>query len=135
LEEWSQRSRIEVDFHSRGFDAPGSLAQHVEITIYRIVQEALTNVLKHADAHLVSVLLERRRDHVLAVVEDDGQGFDAEAGTAPSQTQRGLGLSSMRERAELVGGSLAIESSPGQGTAVFLRIPLHPSSRVRQSHE
>jgi signal transduction histidine kinase len=93
----------------------------VETALYRIVQEALTNVARHARAQTASVLLERRDRSVRAIIEDDGRGFDpATAG----KTEQRLGLYGIRERAELLGGKLTIESAPGRGTSLFVEIPL-----------
>lgn len=118
LQEWQSRHKIMADtaIHLKGQRLPES----VETALYRIVQEALTNVARHAGAHTVSVLVERHRDELITVIEDDGVGFDE------IETQRGphLGLLGIRERAELLGGSLAVESEPGQGASLFIRIPL-----------
>jgi len=122
-EGWAQYSGVAVDFHSPDFGAD-RLPPHIETSIYRVVQEALTNVLRHAHARRVSLLLEHRHDHVLAIVEDDGSGFDAEATMAAAETHDRLGLLGMQERVGLVGGTLEIESSRGGGTTVFVRIPL-----------
>jgi signal transduction histidine kinase len=127
--EWSDRSEIEVDFHTGGLDKQ-RLPPQVETTLYRIVQEALTNVIKHAHAKRVSVILEHRPDHVLAIVEDDGEGFDTEAVMNSASVDPRLGLLGMRERAALVGGTLEIETSPGSGTTVFVRIPLLADGQV-----
>ena len=103
-----------VRFERSAFE--GRLDRSVETAIYRIVQEALTNAAKHADASAISVEL-RHRDGVLAArVEDDGRGFAIE--------RPGLGLTGMRERAELIGGELEIASAPGAGTTVVLRVPV-----------
>jgi PAS domain S-box-containing protein len=123
VEEWAERSRVEVDFHSSGFE-DGRLPFAHETALYRIAQEALTNILKHSGADRVSVIIERRADHVLAVVEDNGRGFDVEALAAPTARGRKLGLLGMRERAELLGGTLNVESTPGIGTSIFVRIPV-----------
>ena len=96
----------------------------METTLYRITREALTNVFRHAEARRVSVLLERRADHVLLIVEDDGKGFDADALLQASATGGRLGLLGMQERAALASGTVEIESSPGAGTTVFARLPL-----------
>jgi two-component system sensor histidine kinase UhpB len=98
------------------------LADDVETVLYRVLQEALTNVAKHAGAVNVAVLLERHPDLVSLIVEDDGNGFDAER--AFGAGEKGLGLVGMRERAMLVGGTLGIESHPGEGTTVVVRIPV-----------
>jgi len=95
------------------------LDSDTETAIYRIVQEALTNVVKHASARSVSIVVTSSDSHVRAVVEDDGSGFD------PAAVREGaLGLVGMRERAQLLGGRLELESSPGAGTALVAELPL-----------
>lgn len=96
----------------------------VETTVYRIIQESLTNVVKHATATRVSVILERRDTQLVAIVEDNGAGFDAPAMLLGRVPGRGLGIGGMMERAALVDGALDIESSPGHGTTVYLRVPV-----------
>ena len=95
------------------------LPPEVETAIYRIVQEALTNVAKHAQASRVSVLLTRSDGRIKAVIEDDGQGFDADRGLGD-----GIGLIGMRERIELLDGTLAVESSETSGTTVAVEVPV-----------
>ncbi len=95
------------------------LPPSVETAIYRIVQEALTNVARHAQATYVDVLLERRGDQIVTIVEDDGIGFNVEAAMQGSR----LGLFGMRERAEMLGGAMTIESTIGAGTTVIVEIP------------
>jgi signal transduction histidine kinase len=95
----------------------------VETALYRVVQEALTNAAKHAGAGRVAVVVGRRAGVAVAVVEDDGGGFDPD-GTRPPGRRAGLGLAGMRERVGLLGGTVEVESQPGQGTTVFARIPL-----------
>ncbi len=119
-EEWSERSGVAVDFHATGLD-DGRLPATIETTLYRVVQEALTNVLRHAQAKRVSLVLQRTPLGVIAVIEDDGKGFESEQGTAVGGR---LGLLGMRERLELVGGALTLESALGTGTTVIARIPL-----------
>src|SRR5207249_2562945 len=98
VERWSEHSKIEVDFQNIGLES-GRVPSPIETTIYRIVQEALTNVLKHAQAERVSIILECTNDRVLAIVEDNGCGFDAEAMMTSSEAERYLGLLGMQERA------------------------------------
>jgi signal transduction histidine kinase len=98
----------------------GVLPPEHETAIYRIVQEALTNVVKHASAKHVSIVVASTRDAVRAVVEDDGVGF-----ARGHVRENALGLVGMRERAQLLGGRLEVESSPGAGTTVVVEIPLH----------
>jgi signal transduction histidine kinase len=100
------------------------LASEVETALYRIAQEALNNVAKHARAQRVEVLLERRPDCVLLIVEDDGVGFDA---TKPATGRHGFGLVSMQERAALVGARLDIETTPGHGTTILVRMAMDAS--------
>lgn len=100
------------------------LPLHVEATIYRVVQEALNNVTKHAEAREVSVTITRRDDQVLVMIEDDGKGFDAEALVDKPADGRGWGLLGMKERVNSVGGEFEVESSPDKGTTVVARIPL-----------
>jgi signal transduction histidine kinase len=95
-----------------------------------VVQEALTNVLKHASARRVSVVLQLSPGQVSAVVEDDGRGFDADSAPAAGTGERRLGLLGMRERVALVGGTLAVESGAGRGTTVIARVPL-PAGEAR----
>lgn len=119
--EWEKHYRIPVDVAVHlGERLPGE----VETALYRIVQEALTNVARHAQASSVGILMERRGDCIRAIVEDDGVGFNPNAKFG----ERHLGLMGMRERAELLGGKLVIESAPGQGTSIFIEIPLGPFS-------
>jgi PAS domain S-box-containing protein len=122
-ENWSVRSGAQVDFQHIPPEAD-RLPPEVETVLYRVVQEALTNVLKHAEAGHVSVILQRSHDQVSVVVEDDGRGFDPEALTGLSPTHPRLGLLGMRERIALVHGTLTVESAPGQGTTLFARIPV-----------
>lgn len=117
LLDWSTRREIEVDFQDARL-GDSRLPSDVETVLYRVVQEALTNIARHANARHVSVIVERLDHHVIAVVEDDGIGFDVNA--APG---RRLGLVGMAERVSLAAGQLDIESSPS-GTTVIARIPV-----------
>jgi signal transduction histidine kinase len=99
------------------------LDPEVETHLYRISQEALNNLFKHAEATNVSVLLELRKNNVVLIVEDNGKGFDVNEQSIVQTSGKGLGLVGMRERATLVGGSLEIESAPGRGTTIFALVP------------
>ncbi|HEY7016889.1 MAG TPA: sensor histidine kinase, partial [Gaiellaceae bacterium] len=94
------------------------LPREVETAIYRVVQEALTNVVKHARASRVSVLLTRDGGRIKAVIEDDGTGFEA------ASDGDGIGLIGMRERVELLNGTLTVESSATSGTTVAAEVPV-----------
>jgi signal transduction histidine kinase len=117
VQTFSESSGIEVDLEAQLSET--RLPSEVETTLYRIVQEALTNVVKHAEANKVSILLVRRDGAVTAVIEDNGRGFEPDAVKTDS-----LGLDGMRERAELHDGRLTIETSPGSGTTLAVEIPL-----------
>jgi two-component system CheB/CheR fusion protein len=120
LDEWSAHYGIAAEFRGPSSIA-GMLPAATEIMFYRVAQEALNNVVKHAHASRVDVLLERRDRSVVLVIDDDGVGFDP---GSREVAERGLGIAGMRERAELVGASLQLESSPGNGTTVFVRCPV-----------
>jgi signal transduction histidine kinase len=124
VEKWSERNSIALDFHS-GLDKL-RLPPPVETAVFRIVQEALTNVLKHAEATRVSVMLEYRYDELLVIVEDNGRGFQPEVPLTVKE-RGGLGLIGINERVALVGGKLNIESEPGCGTTLAIRIPASAS--------
>ena len=123
LDDWSQRCQVAVDFHCTGLDEQ-RLPPLLETALYRILLEALTNVAKHARAQRVSVVLERGPQQVSAVVEDDGCGIDVDQTLLALKGQHRLGLLGMRERVALLGGTFQIESAPGCGTTLFVRIPL-----------
>ena len=116
---WSRHFGVDAELHLRGLE-PGRLTGEIETALYRILQEALTNIAKHAAARHVDILLEGRADHVSLIVEDDGAGIDEK--TVGSGDKR-LGVIGMRERAVLLGGTLDIESRRGHGTTVIARIP------------
>lgn len=129
VQDWSERSNLTVDFQCNCKDPHHRrMPAHIETTIYRIIQESITNVIKNAHATSASVMLERQADHVRVIVEDDGQGFDVEKLYREDVRLR-LGLTGLQERVALVGGTMQIESAPGKGTAVFARIPLSADGR------
>jgi len=98
----------------------GRLPQETEIAAYRIIQEAVTNTLRHAEAKRLEIRLDRRKDWLIVMVRDDGKGFDVEDTPRASKS---LGLHGMRERAELLGGTLQVLSVPGAGTTILTRLP------------
>jgi PAS domain S-box-containing protein len=123
VEEWSKQSDIPVDLHCNGL-LRRRLPVDTETAVYRIVQEALTNISKHAEAERASIIVDTRSNHICAIIEDDGCGFDfAQKMRAPARDRR-LGLINMQERAALVSGTLNIESTPGVGTTVILKVPV-----------
>lgn len=110
---------VEVQVEGVGrLDAP-----EVELALYRIVQEAITNAVRHSRARRIEVQVTQRHGAVVALVRDDGIGFDVDVATGPADAERGLGLFGMRERAEYVGGRVRIDSEPGRGTVVRAAVP------------
>lgn len=103
---------------------PKRLSPEVETAIFRIVQEAITNIARHAAARNVHILFNMTDEEVMVFVEDDGIGFDIESLDYQPDSTRGLGLLSMQERLELLGGELEINTIPGQGTQVMVRLGL-----------
>ncbi|HEX8552351.1 MAG TPA: PAS domain S-box protein [Abditibacteriaceae bacterium] len=125
VEEWEKSNKVLVDIIVNGLTETSRPSSNIETTLYRVVQEALTNVQRHAKAQCVSVLLDRQGHDVLLVIEDDGCGFevDKKEDGSPAPVGQRLGLLGMVERLELVKGTLTIESKVGGGTTVFARIP------------
>ncbi|MBI2000761.1 MAG: HAMP domain-containing protein [candidate division NC10 bacterium] len=123
VEEFRRTHGIRVTFETNLRAGP-RLPASLETALYRITQEALTNVARHAGAQSVSLLLEARRGSVRLIVEDDGRGFDVASCMSESRGERCLGVFGMRERATLLGGTLTIESTPGSGTTIFVEVPL-----------
>jgi signal transduction histidine kinase len=108
---------LRTQFQAVGFETE-RLPSFVETALYRIVQEALVNVVRHAHASHLGLLLERRHGQIRIYVEDDGVGFD------PKQVKNSrLGLLGMQERVEMLGGTLMIESSVGNGTSIIVEVP------------
>ncbi|HEX6096972.1 MAG TPA: CheR family methyltransferase [Thermoanaerobaculia bacterium] len=122
-EAYAAASGMRIDVHMPAVEGE-RFSDEIETTIYRVVQEALTNVWKHASASTVSVILEREGDGLRMIVEDDGQGFDGGAALFGTAARGRFGLLGMRERLALVQGSLDIESRPESGTTIYARVPL-----------
>lgn len=119
VENFARTTGLDVDFHVTGLDDPSVIRPPTDIVLYRIAQEALTNVVKHADASTVSVVVTHSDARIQLIVEDDGVGFDEDSGLL-----YGFGRQSMKERAALCGGTVSFESRRGGGTAVFVAIPV-----------
>jgi PAS domain S-box-containing protein len=120
--EWTTRHGIPVEVHAASGVERAPAA--VESAVYRIAQEALTNVAKHSGATRASIVLERRDGHLHVIVEDDGRGFDADASIDSEHRRQGLGLLGIRERAAMLGGTVQVESAPDAGTTIFVRLPI-----------
>lgn len=120
VSQFTRESGIAVDVHAESLTR---LPDAIETLFYRVLQEGLTNVWKHSGATMVSVIFDRHADSVRMIIEDNGRGFVLD--TLPANHSRNrFGLLGMRERASLAGGTLHIESSPGSGTSLFVRVPL-----------
>jgi signal transduction histidine kinase len=131
--EFSDRIGVEVDLSASG-DIP-RLSRDAETTIFRIVQEALTNVAKHARASRVWIELGADQRRLTVSVRDDGRGFEAPTAAAEPRDggSGGLGLAGIRERAGLLEGSVEISSAPGQGTRLVATVPLDAANPVRKA--
>lgn len=117
------RLGIRVDYEVVGSSGGRRLSHEAEITIYRIVQESLTNVARHSSASKASVILNQGETALTVIIEDNGVGFDLKDLNGSKKQSKRLGLFGMEERAALVGGKLTIESSRGNGTSVYVEIP------------
>lgn len=121
LNEWASRRKVTANFEVIGSVRP--LPVRIQVGLYRMLQEALTNIGRHAYAHEVSVQMTLMPDHIHLLIEDDGRGFD------PAKVQgEHFGLIGMNERANLLSGSLEVLSTPGEGTSLEIFIPLEAAS-------
>jgi signal transduction histidine kinase len=120
--QYAARSNIEVELDTSDFE--GRLKTEVEIALYRVVQEALTNVVRHTQAQRVYLRLARQKAAVSVLIEDDGCGFDVEAVATRRTSEPGLGLIGIRERVTALGGRFEVQSQPGRGTRLVVEIPL-----------
>lgn len=121
-------AKLDIDFQYVGPESDDErLPSDVEVVLYRIAQESLNNVVRHANAQRVSVLLLRQDSHVTVLVEDDGQGFDLPR-VLRGGSEQCIGLMGMQERASLLHGTVVFESAPGRGTTVKATVPLGDSA-------
>jgi PAS domain S-box-containing protein len=127
IKSFIQDTHIPIRFKTIGFNEDERMPYDFETTLFRIVQEALTNVVRHAGATRVDVVLERRDDSMLVIVEDNGKGFDPTLARVSDH----LGLLGMEERAEMLGGTLTVESQPGRGTTLFVEVPYADTNIAR----
>ena len=122
VENFTQRNDVEI---SLGIDRIDHLfSQEAQTNLYRIFQEALTNIYKHADAKHAHLSLEEKNDCALVRVEDDGKGFDVAEVVRRGSLEKGMGLAVMQERAHTLRGFLEINSRVGEGTKILLTIPI-----------
>lgn len=121
-QDFSSRYGIAIDFQCAGMESL-KLDDNAEINLYRMVQEGLNNVLKHAEAAQIRVKLVAAYPDIILRIEDDGKGFDVERRMISAADERRMGLRSMQERTALLGGDMTIQSSPGHGTKICIRFP------------
>jgi len=121
--EFSGKTGVRVVFNSVGLDAL-ELDGDMEINLYRLIQESLNNVKKHADAHSVTIGLNSSFPNIILRIEDDGKGFDLDDKAARALEEKRLGLQCMEERVKLLGGKMWIESHPNEGTKIFIEVPV-----------
>ncbi len=132
VRQWSTHFNIPAEFNANRFGKI-KLTPEAETHFYRIAQEALNNVYKHAKARSVNVLLEPRGDSTILIVEDDGIGFKANKKILNGKGTKGKGLLGMEERAALIGGSLEIESAKGKGTTIYVSVPVSNGRKEKKS--
>jgi signal transduction histidine kinase len=123
----ASRPGLRVDFDAD--DVPREVPPDVALAVFRVLQEAVNNAAKHAEARRLQVTLEGVADWIHLEVVDDGIGFDPEA----AMNGAGMGLVSMRERLTLVAGELFVESRPGAGSTIRARAPIRPDVRLKRS--
>lgn len=126
--EFSANTGVKVDIQLMSMAT--RLPPEMETVLYRVVQEALTNVARHAEAENCRVTLRRKDDVIQGIIEDDGMGFDPQDAMLSEEKGRGLGLHGMKERIDLIGGSLEFESRVNEGSTIFLEVPLQSEEVV-----
>jgi PAS domain S-box-containing protein len=133
VERQASRTGVRAEFTTDSLDSDVRFTSELETACFRIAQEALTNVARHAHAKLVTVRLSRNSDYLTLLIEDDGVGFDIEALQGQAQASATLGLRGMQERAQAVGGRIKIDSATDKGTQVFVELPIAmPNGRKPQ---
>lgn len=125
IQDFEEKTKLSTNFAVTGRDV--RLPSHIEVALFRMIQELLTNVHTHAHATHVQVTLDYQEAFIAASVEDDGSGFDVSEIQKHAQQRRGLGLPTIQERTEMLGGRVQIESRIGRGTRVRIEIPAVPS--------
>jgi PAS domain S-box-containing protein len=132
-EDFSDRTALAVDFSSAGLENT-TLDSDTEINLYRLIQEGLNNIHKHAEARRATVKLVKAYPNIILRIKDDGKGFDVNARRAVSTHEKRMGLQSMEERVHLLDGKIDIQSSPMRGTKITIRIPSKEETRDTQEN-
>lgn len=120
--DFSEKSGIRVEYQSAGIEKM-KLDFHMRINLYRMVQEGLSNINKHAEATWASIKLASAYPHILLRIEDNGKGFDVEKRIREIDSEKRMGLRSLQERTHLLGGSMMVKSKLGQGTKILIKLP------------
>jgi PAS domain S-box-containing protein len=128
-EEFAEKNRLKINFFAAGMDDL-SLPFDTEINLYRIIQEALWNTKKHADAVSVTLKIVASFPNIILRIEDDGKGFDINNRMISAVKERRLGLRSMEERVGLLNGKMKIQSRPMEGTKIFIEVPYKEQNHV-----
>ena len=116
---------VTAEFYADSEDGYG-LSEEVEIAVYRVVHGALANIVGHADARSISLIMRKRNGRLHVLIEDDGVGFDPEKVMAGPVEER-FGLLAMEERLQSVGGGLRVQSTVGEGTTIYVEVPIAES--------
>ncbi|MBW2200971.1 MAG: PAS domain S-box protein [Deltaproteobacteria bacterium] len=132
-EDFSEKSGVRVDFYSAGVDDL-RLNFDTEINLYRLIQEGLNNVKKHADANRVTIRMVASFPNIILRIEDDGKGFNVEKRWATAVNEKRMGLQSMKERVGLLNGKMRIQSRPNSGTKILVEIPYKEKNNGTQEN-
>ena len=133
-EEFSKKNGVEIDFQSAGLPS-FNLDSNIDIHLYRLVQEGLNNSLKHANADRVNIMLMGATPNIRLTIEDNGQGFDVKTRELELGHDKRMGIRSMKERVNLLGGQITINSKPMQGTKISVKIPFkRQESESKKAH-
>ena len=130
-EEFAEKKQINIDFFAAGMDDL-IIPFDTEINLYRLIQEALWNITKHADANNVILKMVASFPYIILRIEDDGKGFDIHDRMESAIREKRMGLRSMEERVRLLNGKMNIQSRPAEGTKIFIEVPYKEKNRVRK---
>jgi signal transduction histidine kinase len=133
-EDFTQMWGVTVDFQSAGLQNL-KLDHSIQINLYRLVQEGLTNIRKHAAAGRVTLKLAAAFPNIILRIEDNGRGFDVQARAAAGGQEKRMGLRNMQERVNLLNGKMKLQSKPGWGTKVVIKLPVEEKKRgAKKNH-
>ena len=130
-EEFSEKNKINIDFFAAGMDDL-TIPFDTEINLYRLIQEALWNIKKHADASHVTIKMVASFPYIILRVEDDGKGFDIKDRMVSATKEKRMGLRSMEERVSLLNGKMKIHSRLGEGTKIYIEVLYKEQNHVRK---